>query len=439
MAKNNPNTGSKNQSLLTRFLTNTSPGLLNLYAILSAFTTYFCMYAFRKPFAAASYEDLPFMGTALDAKTAYVIAQIMGYTISKFLGMKVCSEIERGVRAKLLIGLILSAWFALLLFAILPMNLKVLAIFANGLPLGMVWGTVVLYLEGRRTSEFMLAGLSCSYIVASGIVKDTGRWLMAQHDITQHWMPFATGALYLLPFLLGVLLLAQLPGPSHADEEERSRRTQMYSQSRWHFLREFSLGMFILSGMYFFLTAYRDYRDNYGVEILGELGFGERAGIFTQTEIPIAFGVLIALSLLSLIRDNRLGLIFAFLIMTVGHLLMSVSTWMLQQGHIDGIAWMTLIGLGAYLGYVPFGSVLFDRLLAYTRFAGTAVFAIYLTDAVGYTGSIGLQMYKDFFQTDTSRLEFFQNLTHLMGVGGALSLLVSLAYFLRRDPTRRQE
>ena len=34
---------------------------------------------------------------------------------------------------------------------------------------------VVRYLEGRRTSEILLVGLSCSYIISSGIVKDIGK------------------------------------------------------------------------------------------------------------------------------------------------------------------------------------------------------------------------------------------------------------------------
>ncbi|MEE2888727.1 MAG: DUF5690 family protein [Planctomycetota bacterium] len=421
-----------NQRGLKRTLEGSSAGALSMYAIFAAFTTYFCMYAFRKPFAASDYGGLKFLGTAYDLKTIYVIAQIVGYTISKYVGMKICSEAGKSGRAKLLVGLILTAWGSLLLFAILPVSLKVVAIFANGLPLGMVWGTVVLHLEGRRTSEFMLAGLSCSYIIASGVVKDVGLWLMSDYGVSDYWMPFVTGGIFLLPFLFGVYLLSKLPLPTQADRDERSARTQMYASDRWAFLREFSLGMFLLCGMYFFLTAYRDYRDNYGVEILKELGLGGQAGIFTQTEVPIAFGVMIALSLLCLIRSNRLGLMFAFLIMSAGQILMGVATWMLQNEMLDGIQWMTLVGLGAYLAYVPFGSVLFDRLLAYTRFAGTAVFAIYLTDAIGYTGSIGLQIYKDQFLTDTSRLEFFQQLTYAMSLGGAISLIASLVYFMRR-------
>jgi len=409
--------------------------ILNAHAIFAAFTTYFCMYAFRKPFAAASYEGAKFFDTEIDAKTAFVIAQIIGYTISKFAGMKICSETGREGRSWLLVKLILAAWASLVLFAVLPQDLKVVAIFANGLPLGMIWGTVVLYLEGRRTSEFLLAGLSCSYIIASGVVKDVGRLLMNQFGVSEYWMPAATGALFFLPFIFAVWLLSLLPGPTDADIEERSARTEMYADDRWAFCRQFSLGLVLLAGMYFFLTAYRDYRDNYGVEILTELGMTDVAGVFSKTEIPIAVVVLVALALLSLVRSNRLGLKIAFGVMAGGQLLMGAATYALSAGLINGFWWYGLVGLGAYLAYVPFGCVLFDRLLAYTRFAGTAVFAIYLTDAVGYTGSVALQLFRDLIFSDTSRLEFFTNLTYAMSFGGAVSLIAAMFYFLKQPPS----
>ena len=58
------------------------------FAIASSFSTYFCMYAFRKPFSAAKYEGLQFLGTNLDLKTVFVVSQIMGYALSKAIGIK---------------------------------------------------------------------------------------------------------------------------------------------------------------------------------------------------------------------------------------------------------------------------------------------------------------------------------------------------------------
>ncbi len=404
------------------------------YAGAAAFCTYFCMYAFRKPFAAAQFADLNFLGTAIGLKTALVISQLIGYALSKYIGIKVCSEITRTRRAATLVGLVLVAETALVAFGALPDDLKVVAIFFNGLPLGMVWGLVVWYLEGRRTSELLLAVLSCSFIVSSGVVKDVGRALIDHGGVTEAWMPAATGLCFLPMFLLSVWLLNQLPDPSPQDVAARVKREPMDRAQRIAFLKRFLFGLVLLSVAYFFLTAYRDFRDNYGVEIFDELGYQEELTIFTRTELPVAFGVMAALAALNLIKDNRRGLIGAFAIMTAGTILMGLSTLAFDAGAIGGEQWMILVGLGVYLAYVPFGSMLFDRLIASTRAVGTAVFAIYVADAIGYTGSVGVQLYKDLANPDVTRLEFFRGLTYLMSVLGTVLLIAGCLYFLHKHP-----
>lgn len=425
------------------------------YAVVVAFSTYFCMYAFRKPFAAAKFEGLNFFGTEVELKTALVISQIVGYALSKFVGIKVCSEAGGDRRAKLLIVLVLWAEAALLLFAVMPPNWRIIPIFLNGLPLGMVWGLVVSYLEGRRTSELLLAGLSCSYIVSSGIVKDFGRALTEgavaewwrgvplvgpalsgmTGKVNEAWMPAVAGLYFLPIFFISVWLLNQIPRPSTLDVQERVERKPMTRAERLAFVKQFALGITLLCSAYFFLTAYRDFRDNYQVELFDELGYGYAANktIISRAETIVMFGVLGALALLNVVREARLGLIAAFGVMSGGMVLMGVSTLLLDAGAISGFWWMTLIGLGSYLAYVPYGSLLFDRLLASTRVVGTAVFAIYLADAIGYTGSVGVQLFKDLAQSGTSRLAFFKGFTYFMSVLGTGCLIWSCAYFLRRQ------
>ena len=425
------------RSPLTRYLDRSPDLVFSLYAVVAAFTAYFCMYAFRKPFLATSYEDtemaVRLFGQLLDPKTVFAISQIIGYATSKYLGMKFCSEAQRGRLWLYLLLLILTAWATLLLFAVLPPYLKVLAIFCNGLPLGMVWGMVVRYLEGRHTSELLLAGLSCSYILASGEVKSVGAWLMNDVGVAEFWMPFATGAIFLIPFFLAVFLLSQLPPPTSDDIRLRSERSTMGRGERWKFLRTFLPGMILLCLAYFFLTAYRDFRDIYQNELFLEMGVTDSSA-FSRTERPIAFGVIACLVVLYFIRNNRLGLIGAYVIMLGGLALMGGSTFLFQLGQIKGETWMILSGLGAYLAYVPYGSVLFDRTIAYTHFAGTAVFAIYLTDAIGYTGSVGIQLFKDLFQGGSSRLGFMLGFTNFMAILGFILLFLSLLYFLRIKP-----
>ena len=411
--------------------------MLVLYASTLGFATYFCMYAFRKPFAAGTFEDPEFVEAAgFEFKTALVISQIIGYALSKYAGIKLCSETTRGRRAVSLVTCIVLAEVALLLFAVLPGSWKILAIFLNGLPLGMVWGLVVSYLEGRRTSELLLAALSCSFIVSSGVVKDVGRYLLTTHGVSEAFMPALTGLLFLAPFIVCTWLLDQLPDPDPEDVQARVERQPMKALERVQFVRQFLPGLVLLLTAYFTLTAYRDFRDNYGVEVFTALGYGETPGIFSLSELLVALGVLGSLGLLFLIRDNRLGLLGAYALMIGGLALLGVGTLLLDARYINGLTWMICTGLGSYLAYVPYGSLFFDRLLASTRTQGTAVFAIYVADAIGYTGSVGVQLYKDFAHSDVSRFGFLRGFTYVMSLMGVVLLIASAIYFLRQMPEK---
>jgi hypothetical protein len=441
-------TMSSSPNKLSAWLSRAPTAALSFYAVAAAFATYFCMYAFRKPFSAATYQGLEFIGTQVELKTAFVISQIIGYTLSKFIGIKVCSEADRGRRAWLLILLILCAELALILFAILPNQWKVAAIFLNGLPLGMVWGLVVRYLEGRRTSDILLAGLACSFIVSSGVVKDVGRALMAGDPIgafgfgianplppvSEFWMPATTGLVFLMPFLVSVWLLHQVPEPTRADAAARTKREPMDATLRRQFLMRYFPGLVTVILTYVLLTAFRDYRDNYAVEILDQLGYSyaENKSTLSRMELGVATGVLIAMGLLYWIKNNRYGLVAIFCMILTGLLLVGIASLLRDTGAISGLGWMALVGFGCYVAYVPFNTVLFDRLMASTRFVGTAVFGIYLADSAGYTGSIIVQLGKDLVAGDISRLEFLQGFAWLLSIVGSISVTVGCAYFWRR-------
>lgn len=137
--------------------------------MIASFGAYFCMYAFRKPFNTGLYEEFELWG--MGYKTVLIISQVAGYMISKFLGIKVISELRASQRIRLILELILFAEGALLGFGLIPFPFNFVLLFFNGLPLGMVWGVVFSFLEGRRATEIISFGLSISLIVASGILK----------------------------------------------------------------------------------------------------------------------------------------------------------------------------------------------------------------------------------------------------------------------------
>src|SRR5262249_25783137 len=60
------------------------------------------------------------------------------------------------------------------------------------------------------------------------------------------------------------------------------------------------------------------------------------------------------------------------------------------------------------------------------------VFAIYVADAIGYTGSIGLPLVKDLGFPTVERLAFFRVFTYIVSLGGMGVLALSGVYFYRK-------
>ncbi|HLI93854.1 MAG TPA: DUF5690 family protein, partial [Puia sp.] len=212
-----------------------------IYVSLTSFTVYACMYGFRKPFTAASYDGVRFLG--ISYKVVLVIAQVLGYMLSKFYGIRFIAGMQPARRAGFIVRLVLTAWVALLLFGIVPAPYNFVFMFINGLPLGMVWGLVFGFLEGRRTTELMGAVLATSFIFASGLAKTVGKSLMLSAGISETWMPFAAGAVFIGPLLISTWLLNQTPAPNAEDIAHRTIRLPMGKEQRQNFLRTFGIAL----------------------------------------------------------------------------------------------------------------------------------------------------------------------------------------------------
>jgi len=394
----------------------------------AALLAYASMYAFRKPFAAASFQGLQWLG--MDYKVWLVVAQILGYMCSKFLGIGVIGGLRRERRAALLLLLIGSAWLALLGFALVPAPWNIPFLFLNGLPLGMVWGLVFSYLEGRRTTEAMGAILASSFIMASGVVKSVGKWLLLA-GVDEFWMPFLTGLLFVPPLLFALRLLERVPEPDAADRSARSERTPMDRSERSAFVRRFLPGLALMIGCYVALTVVRDFRDNFEAELFADLGYGGSAGVFALIETPVALAVLALTAGLTWFRDNLRGLMALHALMFAGLAVAGLSTCAFRAGALPPLWWLALVGFGLYLAYVPFNCVFYERLIATFRVAGNVGFLMYLSDAFGYLGSVAVLLAKELSDLQLSWTQFFAQIVLVLSIAGGACLLASAAYFHR--------
>ncbi|MCG8307407.1 MAG: DUF5690 family protein [Cytophagales bacterium] len=415
---------------ITRWLVQTKPWIFNLYTGSIALLTYSCMYAFRKPFTAATYEGLSFLGT--DLKIWFITAQVVGYALSKFFGIKVISEMKHGIRALLIIAIVGLAEVSLLFFGIVQGPLKIVFMFLNGVPLGMVWGIVFSYLEGRKTTEFLGAMLCISFIFSSGFVKSVGKWLLLSFNISEYWMPFFTGAIFILPLLGSLYLLDKVPEPSVQDKAQREKRVPMNREERWSLFKKFALPLVMLIITYMTLTAFRDFRDNFSAEMWQYLGYGDSPEIFTLTEIPIAIIVMIVMTTVMFVKNNKRALYFNHLIILAGLLSVGLSTVFFDLNLLSEVHWMILIGLGLYLGYVPFNSIFFDRFIAAFKAKANVGFLIYLADSFGYLASVFVLFYKNFGHAQMEWIDFFRFGAYLLCAVGLLLVLFSILFFRLR-------
>ncbi len=415
---------------ITAWLRKTSALNFTLYASVSAFCLYTCIFSIRKTFGVATYEGLTYWG--IDFKVWMVTSQVIGYLISKFAGIKIVSELKAMYRTRsimLMVSIASVSWF---FFAITPTPYNLVFLFLNGLPLGMVWSLVFGYLEGRKSTEVLGASLSVSFIFSAGLGKTIGGMIMRDWGVSEFWMPFTSAVLFFVPLVIFLWLIDKLPPPTPEDEALRAKRQPMSGKDRMAFVRMFGPGLVLLVLSYAMLTIYREFRDNFSAEIWKSLGYGDKPGIFTQTETPVSIVVLISIAVLMVVKNNRTALLINHLMVLFGMVLVGASTFAFQQGLLSAPVWMTLVGMGLYFGYIQFNSIFFDRLLAAFQYAGTVAFLINLADSCGYVGSVSVLFYKQFGQAQLSWLTFFMQSGYFLSIAGSILMLISLVYFRRK-------
>jgi hypothetical protein len=412
---------------ITSWLTRQNKTVSVLYISIVAFLVYACMYGLRKPFTVAEFRGQTLWG--IDLKVLLIISQVVGYSLSKFIGIKVISEMKRNYRAVSIVVLTGIAECSLILFSIVKPPLSLVFLFFNGLPLGMIWGLVFAYLEGRKTTEILGTVLSVSFIVSSGFVKSIGEILMNTFHLTDFQMPWVTGMIFYIPLILMVWLLDKSPDPTMEDEQSRTKRVPMDRKQRIRIFSEFAVGLILMTMAYMLLTVYRDLRDNFAVDIWKSIGFSGNSMLFTWSELPIAIIVFTVMGSLMMIKNNRKAFLMINYIVLSGFALIGLSTLALKAGIISPLVWMILLGLGTYLGYLPFNCLLFDRLIAAFGSAANAGFFIYIADSFGYLGSVGTLVFKNFYSKEPSWFSFLETTSLSMAISGSILMLLSLWYF----------
>jgi hypothetical protein len=419
------------QKNLVAYLSKSKPIIFILFCSSAAFLTYCSMYAFRKPFTAGMYKGLSLFG--LDYKVALIILQLMGYALSKFMGIKIIAELEPHNRVPTLCVLMGIAFFSLLGFGMIPYPYNAVCMLVNGLPLGLIWGVVFSFLEGRRFTEILGAFMASSFMIASGIVKSIGLFLIQQFSIPEHWMPFYAALVFIPLLILGIWMLSRIPEPNEEDIALRTVRIPMNASDRIKFFSVFWPGIILIVSIYVGLTVFRDLRDNFAVELWTELGYLSTPWILIFAEIPTAIIVLVIIGSMILVKNNKKAFYTSISLCILAGICFLICTYLFDLKYMNPVYWMIFMGLCMYLPYLLFHTILFERWLAFFKYKGNLGYLMYISDSVGYFRSVLVLLYKNYGTRGFTWLPFFTSVTYIIGIGIVVLGIASIFYFRRKE------
>ena len=177
----------------------------------------------------------------------------------------------------------------------------------------------------------------------------------------------------------------------------------------------------------------REVRDGFMADMWKASGETFSASVFAQTETLISVVILVLIASMVIIKNNMKAFMIAQLIMIAGFLLSGIITWLYLQKQVSTFSWMTFVGLGLYMTYIPYNSILFDRMIAAFRYAANVGFLIYLADSFGYLASVGVLLTKNIFRIEMNWLNFYTNLVMMTSVAGVIFISFSILYFHQKN------
>ncbi len=398
------------------------------WSMIAAFGCYFCVYGFRKPFTAGQYVDQYWLG--IHWKSILISSQIAGYMLSKWCGIFFVSSISWEKRSRAIILSIVVAESALLGFGLIPRPWNLIFLVLNGLPLGMIFGYIQGYLEGKKNTELYIAALGSSFILADGVSKSVGIHVL-NWGISETWMPFFAGILYIIPLLLFVWMLTQIPKPSDQEIADRSEREPMTQQDRIHLVKELWPGILSISLLYLCASLLRGIRSDFAPEIWKYLGFMSLPQTYSQTEIWVTLGILGINGSLVLVKSNLKAFFTSILAIATGFVLLLIAGfWGVH--HMSPFWLIVLTGFGIYLPYLTITTSVFERMIAITRHKANIGFLMYIVDSVGYLGYNIMLLVIGFILPDGNIAEFFFSWLTFVGISALCICLICFGYFYKR-------
>lgn len=407
------------------------PLIIGLIIGCLAFCIYTSMYAIRKPFTALVYSQ-DILGYGI--KSWMVLAQLLGYTLSKFVGIKWLGELNRNHRFRMIVLILTSATIPLLLMGFSNCKYWPIWMLLNGFPLGLIWGIVFSYIEGRNLTELIGAILACTFIFSSGFVKSIAILLQESH-FSLEFIPFYVAIIFLIPAIIFSYLLEKMPKPSNEEILANAPRTALTKSERKAINKKYFGFLFAIVLLYGFLTLLRDIRDNFGAEIMSGLHIYNAKNL-TQLESIITIIMLVSIPFISRVKNHYNAILITIVATFIGGLICISTSILFKNQVIDGMGLLLFSGGGIYVGYILINISIMNRLIGFNGTPANSGFLVYMADSAGYLCSLFISGFALFSKKgELPWLNWFQNLIFFGGIIVMLFAVVAF-YQIRKHRTK---
>lgn len=402
--------------------------LFILWAGGAALLSYSLVYALRKPFTSASFNEMEVFG--MEYKVVVIIIQIIGYVVAKFIGIKLISELKKENKLKFIFSSVLLAEISLLFFALLPTPYNLIPMFFNGLSLGCMWGIIFSFLEGRKVTDILASLLGASQIISSGAAKSLGLYVMQTFHIDQFWMPALIGACAMPILLLLGYSLTRLPQPNAEDILLKSKRKTLNGKERKEIFFMYMPLLIMLFTANSLLVIVRNIKEDFLVDIINVSQYN--SWLFTVIDAIIVAIILTIIGLMVWVKNNLYAihiLLTLIIIVTSGMIFISFNY---QSISLDPIAWLFFQSLCLYISYQIFQTIFFDRFIACFKINGNVGFFIAINDFVGYAGAVCVLFLKELFNPAVNWTSFYNWISGSVGIICLIFYIFSFIYIHQR-------
>ena len=288
------------------------------------------------------------------------------------------------------------------------------------------------FLEGRRLTGLLASLMGLSIAISSGTAKSIGLFVMDSMHISEFWMPAFIGA-FAFPLLsfLG-WLMTKMPQPTQADKELCTERVTLDSKARLNLFRSFMPVLVMLFFANLFITVLQDIKEDFLVKILDVDAAGLSSWAFAKVDAAVTFIILCMFGLISVVRSNIKVLCLLLGLVTCGTAALSFMAFNYSTLQLSSMTWLFLQSLSLYTVYLSFQTLFFERFIACFKIKGNVGFFIITLDFIGYTGTVVVLVFKEFFSPAINWLDFYNLMSGYVGIVCSVAFIGSAVYLIQR-------